>query len=116
MKLTATLTQTVSYWNIANKKPPIDADASVIRKTLFDKMNEAVGKRMMSDVPMGAFLSGGIDSSAVVALMSLNASDKINTFNLSFTEKEYDELRPFLEKINSNVGDIVLRALLALGD
>lgn len=91
MKLTATLTQTVSYWNIATKKPPIDADASVIRKTLFDKMNEAVGKRMMSDVPMGAFLSGGIDSSAVVALMSLNASDKINTFNLSFTEKEYDE-------------------------
>lgn len=91
MKLTATLSQTVSYWNIANKKPTIEADASVIRKTLFDKMNEAVGKRMMSDVPMGAFLSGGIDSSAVVALMSLNASDKINTFNLSFTEKEYDE-------------------------
>jgi len=40
---------------------------------------------------MGAFLSGGIDSSAVVALMSLNSREKINTFNLSFTEKEYDE-------------------------
>lgn len=46
---------------------------------------------MMSDVPMGAFLSGGIDSSAVVALMQLQSGSKVNTFNLSFTEKEYDE-------------------------
>lgn len=91
MKLTRTLTQTISYWNITSKQPPIEADPSVIRKTLFDKMNAAVAKRMISDVPMGAFLSGGIDSSAVVALMSLNARDKVNTFNLSFTEKEYDE-------------------------
>ena len=91
MKLTRTMMQTVTYWNITNKKPPIDVEASVIRKTLFDKMNEAVGKRMISDVPMGAFLSGGIDSSAVVALMSLNTRDKVNTFNLSFSEKEYDE-------------------------
>ncbi len=91
MKLTPNQSETRSYWSITDKKLKIEGDDSTIRKTLFDKMNAAVGKRMMSDVPMGAFLSGGIDSSAVVALMSLNASDKINTFNLSFTEKEYDE-------------------------
>lgn len=91
MKVTRHAVQTISSWNITDKKQSIDADPSVIKKTLFDKMNAAVSKRMMSDVPMGAFLSGGIDSSAVVALMSLNSREKINTFNLSFTEKEYDE-------------------------
>jgi asparagine synthase (glutamine-hydrolysing) len=53
---------------------------------------------MMTDVPLGAFLSGGIDSSAVVALMQLQSQDRINTFNLSFTEKEFDE-SPFAETI-----------------
>ena len=91
MKLTRNQSETISYWSITDKKLTIEGDDASIRKTLFDKMNEAVAKRMMSDVPMGAFLSGGIDSSAVVALMSLNARDKVNTFNLSFTEKEYDE-------------------------
>ena len=91
MKLTANASDTIKYWSLTDNKFSIEGDGATIRKNLFDKMNEAVAKRMMSDVPMGAFLSGGIDSSAVVALMSLNSREKINTFNLSFTEKEYDE-------------------------
>ena len=91
MRLTENTSDTIRYWSITNNKISIEGDDATIRKTLFDKMNQAVAKRMISDVPMGAFLSGGIDSSAVVALMSLNSSEKINTFNLSFTEKEYDE-------------------------
>lgn len=91
MRLTKNTSDTIRYWSITNNKISIEGDDANIRKTLFDKMNQAVAKRMISDVPMGAFLSGGIDSSAVVALMSLNSSEKINTFNLSFTEKEYDE-------------------------
>ena len=91
MKLTVNASDTIKYWSLTDNKFSIEGDGATIRKTLFDKMNEAVAKRMMSDVPMGTFLSGGIDSSAVVALMSLNSREKINTFNLSFTEKEYDE-------------------------
>ena len=91
MKLTVNAIDTFKYWSLTDNKINIEGDGATIRKNLFDKMNEAVAKRMMSDVPMGAFLSGGIDSSAVVALMSLNSREKINTFNLSFTEKEYDE-------------------------
>ena len=91
MKLTKSSSDTIRYWSLTDNRTTIERDPATIRKTLFDKMNEAVAKRMMSDVPMGAFLSGGIDSSAVVALMSLNSREKINTFNLSFTEKEYDE-------------------------
>jgi asparagine synthase (glutamine-hydrolysing) len=91
MKLTAKSSDTTKYWSLTDNKFSLEGDEASIRKNLFDKMNEAVAKRMMSDVPMGAFLSGGIDSSAVVALMSLNSREKINTFNLSFSEKEYDE-------------------------
>ena len=59
------------------------------------KVNEllthSVQKRLVSDVPFGAFLSGGIDSSAVVGLMSKVSSEKIQTFNVSFDESEYSE-------------------------
>lgn len=79
------------YWKPTSNKRNIIDNPVAIRKQLFNKMNTAVQKRMICDVPMGAFLSGGIDSSAVVALMSLNSKDRINTFNLSFSEKEYDE-------------------------
>jgi asparagine synthase (glutamine-hydrolysing) len=111
MKLTETASDTIRYWSLTDNRTTIDRDPVPIRKTLFDKMNEAVAKRMMSDVPMGAFLSGGIDSSAVVALMSLNSSEKINTFNLSFTEKEYDE-SGYAETIAKRFGTSHVKHLL----
>ncbi len=111
MKLTEKGSDTIRYWSITENKTSIERDDATIRKTLFDKMNEAVEKRMMSDVPMGAFLSGGIDSSAVVALMSLNSREKINTFNLSFTEKEYDE-SGYAETIAKRFGTSHTRHLL----
>jgi asparagine synthase (glutamine-hydrolysing) len=91
LKITRSSTERVAYWNLTDIEPIGPVDPVRVRKTVFDKLQSAVSKRMISDVPMGAFLSGGIDSSAVVALMSLNSSAKINTFNLAFSEKEYDE-------------------------
>ena len=111
MKLTINASDTIKYWSLTGNRTTIESDPSTIRKTLFDKMNEAVAKRMMSDVPMGAFLSGGIDSSAVVALMSLNSTEKINTFNLSFTEKEYDE-SGYAETIANRFGTNHVKHLL----
>ena len=111
MKLTESASDTIRYWSLTDNKTTIESDPATIRKTLFDKMNEAVAKRMMSDVPMGAFLSGGIDSSAVVALMSLNSREKINTFNLSFTEKEYDE-SGYAETIANRFGTNHVKHLL----
>lgn len=52
---------------------------------------DAVGKQMMADVPLGAFLSGGIDSSTIVALMQAQSSAPIRTFSIGFEAKEYDE-------------------------
>lgn len=56
------------------------------------RLDEAVRIRMISDVPFGAFLSGGIDSSAIVALMARHSSQRINTFSVGFAEAAYSEL------------------------
>jgi asparagine synthase (glutamine-hydrolysing) len=54
-------------------------------------MLQSIRRRLVSDVPVGAFLSGGIDSSAVVGLMAEASSNPANTFNIAFEEKAYDE-------------------------
>jgi asparagine synthase (glutamine-hydrolysing) len=59
----------------------------------LNKLDDAVACRMVSDVPFGAFLSGGIDSSAVVALMAKHSQLPVKTFSVGFAESEYSELR-----------------------
>ena len=78
------------YWGYTGIEPSDDnySTAKNKVKTLF---LEAVRLRMVSDVPVGAFLSGGIDSSLIVACMAEQSSVPINTFTVSFDEKEYDE-------------------------
>ena len=60
-------------------------------KQILSNCRDAVTRRLMSDVPFGAFLSGGIDSSAVVALMSQASEQAVHTFSIIFNEKDYDE-------------------------
>ena len=59
----------------------------------LERLDEAVSIRMVSDVPFGAFLSGGIDSSAVVGLMSRHSNLPVKTFSVGFSESQYSELR-----------------------
>jgi asparagine synthase (glutamine-hydrolysing) len=80
------------YWDVTNN--PIDfefGDKERVHRRIYELMLQSIRRRLVSDVPVGAFLSGGIDSSAVVGLMAEASSSPANTFNISFEEKAYDE-------------------------
>ncbi|MDP8230823.1 MAG: asparagine synthase (glutamine-hydrolyzing) [Candidatus Gorgyraea atricola] len=72
-------------------------------KRIMDLLEEATRIRMISDVPLGAFLSGGIDSSAVVYMMSKLSSKPIKTFSIGFEDREYSELK-FARQIADRFG------------
>jgi asparagine synthase (glutamine-hydrolysing) len=77
-----------------------------------EKFDEAVRIRMIADVPLGAFLSGGIDSSSVVASMALQSPDPIQTFSIGFEESRFNELpyaRMVAEKYATDHHEIVVR-------
>ena len=82
----------VRYWDV-----PLDGERettgslSMWEEQLRERLKQAVRKRLVSDVPLGAFLSGGIDSSAVVAMMRDIGTDDILTCSIGFREPRYDE-------------------------
>ena len=80
------------YWDVrfTVDNPISEADAHA---ELVERLRESVRLRMISDVPLGAFLSGGVDSSAVVAMMAGLSSDPVNTCSISFTDPAFDESR-----------------------
>ena len=84
----------VRYWRLpeprAARRQRRVAD---LRRDLVAHLEEAVRLRLISDVPLGAFLSGGVDSSAVVAMMARVGGGRVKTFSIGFSAKEYDETR-----------------------
>ncbi len=80
------------YWSIDGRRDanPETSEAAV-RERVRELLENSVRRRMISDVRLGAFLSGGIDSSAVVALMSKLSDSPVSTFSVNFEEKEFDE-------------------------
>ena len=73
---------------------PLDEQIKVFSEPLYERINDAVRSRMIADVPLGAFLSGGIDSSIIVALMARNSNAPIRTFSIGFKDNDlYDETR-----------------------
>lgn len=80
------------YWQIEKNSPySFSDDENIIKKNIKELLLNSIEQRMISDVRLGAFLSGGIDSSAVVALMSEVSDHPVDTFSVIFGEKEFDE-------------------------
>jgi len=80
------------YWQI-KFMPKLKMDENELKQEVLDRLTEAVKLRMVADVPVGAFLSGGVDSSAVVALMRQLGQKNIKTFSVGFKEAKYSELK-----------------------
>ena len=80
------------YWDIKkSEKVHHFTNYSNAKKKLNDLLFESVEKRMLSDVPLGVFLSGGADSTIISSIMSKISNQKIKTFNISYENKRYDE-------------------------
>ena len=82
------------YWSIRTEnsgRPATKSDADWIRECR-ELLEESVRLRLMADVPLGMFLSGGIDSSAIAALMQQMVSEPVKTFSVGYAEAEFSEL------------------------
>ncbi len=84
------------YWSASRvaedgSSQPLPQNSSDATFQLDTLLHEAIGRQMVADVPLGAFLSGGVDSSTVVALMQVQSSQPVKTFTIGFHEADYNE-------------------------
>lgn len=91
------------YWEIPFHAKKDDLGEKYYLKEIERLLTLAVKRRMISDVPLGALLSGGLDSSVVVALMSQLTDQKVKTFSIGFENQGYDE-SPFAKKVSDHCG------------
>jgi len=85
-----------AYWSLRNaavegKRAPVNGSEDAVTSALDELLKQSIRGQMVADVPLGAFLSGGIDSSTVVALMQAQSSRRVRTYSIGFAESAYDE-------------------------
>jgi asparagine synthase (glutamine-hydrolysing) len=97
------------YWQLDSRHVKmlrdeiVNADDENLISHLHDRLYTSVGVQMMADVPLGAFLSGGVDSSMVVALMQAQSTRRVKTFTIGFYDKKFDEA-PFARAVAQHLG------------
>lgn len=94
------------YWKLSYAHKRVihtPQDELALQEEIIERLHEAVRIRLMSEVPLGAFLSGGIDSSIVVALMAGLMDKPVKTFSIGFTNEEYNEL-PYARMVAERYG------------
>lgn len=120
--------QDISYYQCSINKV-VNFDENNLLIELERKMTDAVLKRTVSDVPIGCFLSGGVDSGLVVSTLAKNSKERVKTFSIGFNDKEYSELeiaKIVAKKYNTdhteilvdsgNVSDMLVNLLKYIGE
>jgi asparagine synthase (glutamine-hydrolysing) len=87
-----------TYWSLNYDQKTIYRNESECLEAFHHLLEESVKLRLISDVPLGAFLSGGVDSSSVVAVMSRLMDEPVKTFSIGFKEDQYNEL-PYAREV-----------------
>jgi asparagine synthase (glutamine-hydrolysing) len=90
------------YWDLEASKPHESRDESYYVNAYRELLEGAVQSHLMSDVPLGVFLSGGVDSSAVAALMTKARRERVETFSVGYSEQTYSEL-PFARTVAKHI-------------
>jgi asparagine synthase (glutamine-hydrolysing) len=80
-----------AYWDVPFARVAVKDEASVVHE-LVERVQESVRLRMIADVPLGAFLSGGVDSSAVVAMMAVQSAASVTTCSIGFDDPAFNEV------------------------
>lgn len=91
MQISDTEQKTYIYWSLTRDAEVHGHSKEESKNRISALLNESVKKRLVADVPFGAFLSGGIDSSLIVGLMAQNQSAPVKTFSVTFDEDQYSE-------------------------
>lgn len=93
------------YWDVINfyNKPKLDMSENEAIEKVEELLKSSFEYRMVSDVPVGIFLSGGYDSSLVTAILQNQRSEKLNTFTIGFKEKGFDEA-PYAKEVAKYLG------------
>ncbi|KNZ31785.1 MAG: asparagine synthase [Methylibium sp. NZG] len=97
------------YWRLTTPESAAlatslsDADDATLIDLLHDRLKESIGLQMVADVPLGAFLSGGVDSSTVVALMQAQSQRQVKTYTIGFAERAFDEA-PYAKAVAQHLG------------
>jgi asparagine synthase (glutamine-hydrolysing) len=93
------------YWDVPLNKPEEPRGEGYYVETYRGLLEEAVTSHLMSDVPLGVFLSGGLDSSAVAALMTRARGEPIETFSVGYDDTAYSEL-PYARAVAQHIGSV----------
>jgi len=93
---TKELTSVIPYWSLSEvvfngQSSPLNCNDEVAVSLLENCLGSAVEEQLISDVPLGAFLSGGIDSSLIVSMMKIRSSQPVKTFTIGFDDSDYNE-------------------------